>query len=180
MLYLQSFQFEEFQSIYVWQIQNLSHVFTIFLSKMRFMMNSFVKQISSNSRTYNNDTYIPSTTINDAISNSNFCSTIQSWLRDLVTLQSNRRVSSFLERPWSKSSRPWSLDKIHRDIERLNRFNEHTDAIEVSKKMLQNGILGKIYSLIIHLISTITFRLSSSCRIYCQYIVQLFGMLFET
>jgi hypothetical protein len=65
----------------------------------------------------------------------------------LVTIQSNRRVSSFLERPWSKSSRPWSLDKIQRDIERLNRFNEYTNAIEVSKKMLQNGILGKIYSL---------------------------------
>lgn len=75
--------------------------------------------------------------------NSNFCSTIQSWLRDLVTLQSKNRLSSYFERPWSKSPRPWSLDTIHRDIERYNRFNEYGVSIEVSKKMLQNGLLGK-------------------------------------
>jgi hypothetical protein len=80
--------------------------------------------------------------INDAISNSNFGSIIQSWLRDLVELQPNRYV---YDRPWSKSSRPWSLDKIQRDIERFNRYNDYKNAIEVSKKMLQNGILDYHY-----------------------------------
>jgi tetratricopeptide (TPR) repeat protein len=80
--------------------------------------------------------------INDAISNSNFGSIIQSWLRDLVELQPNRYV---YDRPWSKSSRPWSLDKIQRDIERFNRYNDYKNAIEVSKKMLQNGVLDYHY-----------------------------------
>ncbi len=91
----------------------------------------------------NNEISIQNSSIIDAIRNSNFGLIIQSWLHDLITLQSNRL---FYDRPWSKSSRPWSLDKIQRDIEKFNRFNEYKNAIDVSKKMLQNGVLGKIIS----------------------------------
>jgi hypothetical protein len=88
----------------------------------------------------NHEISIQNSSIHDAISNSNFGSIIQSWLRDLVTSQSNRR---FHDRPWSKSSRPWSLDRIQHDIDRYNRFNDYRNTIEVSKKLLQNGVLGK-------------------------------------
>lgn len=77
----------------------------------------------------------------DAISNSDFGSLVQSWLRDFVNLQSTRR---YIGRPWSRSSRPWSLDKIQSDISRYHRFNDYRNAIDVSKKMLRNGILGRI------------------------------------
>jgi hypothetical protein len=88
----------------------------------------------------NNDSNM---TIDDAISNSNFGFTIQNWLRDFVKSQPSHRMSSYYDRPWSKSHAPWSLEKMQRDIEQFNRFSEYTNAIEVSKKMLQNGILGK-------------------------------------
>ena len=92
-------------------------------------------------KVHNNDSNL---TIDDAINNSNFGFTIQNWLRDFVKSQSSQRSSSYYDRPWSKSHRPWSLDKIQHDIDQFNRFNEYKDAIEVSKKMLQNGVLGKI------------------------------------
>jgi hypothetical protein len=98
-------------------------------------------------------------TIYDSISQSNFGMTIQSWLRDLVTAQSNRR---YYDRPWSKSSRPWSLDKIQQDIDRFYRFNEHRNAIEVSKKLLQNGVLGKNFVPSLEY-SFFIFRLSLLC-----------------
>ena len=90
------------------------------------------------------DTYIQGTTIGDAISNSNFSSTIQSWLHDSAALQLNRRLFSIYDRPWSRSHLPWSLDKIQNDTERFNRLDDYENAIEVSKKLLQNGRLGKI------------------------------------
>jgi hypothetical protein len=81
---------------------------------------------------------------NDAISNSNFSSTIQNWLRDLIALQYSRHSSSYSERPWSQSSRPYSLDSLQRDIERCKRYDDFQNTIETSKKMLKNGLLGKI------------------------------------
>jgi hypothetical protein len=80
--------------------------------------------------------------INDAIANSSFCSTIQAWLRDTVQVQSNHHSSSYYDKPWSKSARPWSLDKLQRDIERFNRLSDFRNAVEASKKMLRNGVLG--------------------------------------
>jgi hypothetical protein len=79
----------------------------------------------------------------DQISSSNFGSIIQSWLRDTVQLETDRRPTSHHTRPWSKSVRPWSLDKLQRDIERFNRLRDFGNAIEASKKMLKNGILGQ-------------------------------------
>lgn len=81
----------------------------------------------------------------EAIASSNFGSIIQNWLRDFVKLQTNRR---FIDRPWSRSSRPYSLDRIQSDISRFDRFNEYRNAIDVSKKMLHNGVLGKPSSFI--------------------------------
>lgn len=46
------------------------------------------------------------------------------------------------DRLWTKSYRPWSLDKLQRDIDRFNRLSELKNAIEASKKMLKNGVLG--------------------------------------
>jgi len=111
---------------------------------------SSYKQNSSNSFETNDNfgnrsSQQRSSTINsydDQISNSNFSSIIQNWLRDFVTLQSNRRLSSFHEKPWSKSARPWALDKLQRDIERFHRLSDYRNAIEASKKMLRNGVLG--------------------------------------
>jgi hypothetical protein len=91
-----------------------------------------------------NDSYSQNTTVDEEISNSNFGSIIQCWLRDLVKSQPSHRYSSYYDRPWSKSHRPWSLENIQRDIEKFNRSNNYKNAIEVSKKMLQNGVLGKI------------------------------------
>jgi len=90
----------------------------------------------------NDEAYNQNSSTYDAISNSNFGTIVQSWLRDLVALQSNRR---YYDRPWSKSSRPWSLDKIQHDIDKFYRFNDYRHAIEVSKKLLQNGVLGKTF-----------------------------------
>ncbi|UJR21886.1 hypothetical protein I4U23_024958 [Adineta vaga] len=100
---------------------------------------------SSNLRTNMNETSMQSTTINDTISNSNFGSLIQSWLRDLVALHSTRYSSSIHGRPWTKSIRPWSLNTIQYDIDRFHRCNDYQNAIEVSKKMLHNGLLDYHY-----------------------------------
>lgn len=97
---------------------------------------------NNNTQKNNNQIHSQNSSSYDAITNSNFGSIVQSWLRDLVTLQSNRR---YYDRPWSRSSRPWSLDKIQQDIERFHRFYEYKNAIDVSKKMLRNGILGNIF-----------------------------------
>jgi len=88
----------------------------------------------------NNNNSISS--MNDIISNSNFGLIIQSWLHDLIALQSNRH---YHDRPWSKSTRPWSLNKIQHDIERFNQYHDYQNTIDVSKKMLQNGILDYHY-----------------------------------
>lgn len=95
---------------------------------------------NQNTVRHNHQQFMQSSSIDDVISNSSFGSIIQSWLRDLVASQSNRHYN---DRPWSRYSRPWSLDKIQRDIERYNRFNDYKNTIEVTKKMLQNGVLGK-------------------------------------
>jgi hypothetical protein len=60
----------------------------------------------------------------------------------LQRTQSNRSSSSSHEKLWSRSSRPWALDKLQRDIERFNRLNDFKNAIEASKKILKNGVLG--------------------------------------
>lgn len=88
----------------------------------------------------NNSTYMRNNSIDDVISKSNFGSIIQNWLHDSVAIQSHRY---YHDRPWSKCSRPWTLEKIQRDIDRHYRYNEYEKAIEIAKKMLQNGILGK-------------------------------------
>ena len=106
--------------------------------------------MSSNSFETNNDIYNLNcqqqlSTINfynEQISKLNFSSIIQNWLRDLVQLESSRRLLSMNEKLWSKSYRPWSLDKLQRDIERYHRLNEFKCATETSKKMLKNGVLG--------------------------------------
>jgi hypothetical protein len=59
-----------------------------------------------------------------------------------MTSQSNRRSSSFPEKPWSKSPRPYAVDRLQRDIERFHRLNDNKNTIEASKKMLKNGLLG--------------------------------------
>jgi tetratricopeptide (TPR) repeat protein len=92
---------------------------------------------------------------NDQISNSNFSSTIQNWLRDLVASQSTRRSSSFPEKPWSKSMRPYALDRLQRDIERFYRLNEYKNTIDASKKMLKNGVLD-YHKHAEHIVSTLT------------------------
>ena len=74
------------------------------------------------------------------ISNSNFSPTIQNWLRDSVQSRSN--PSSYHDKPWSRSTRPWSLDKLQREIERFHRLNDTRNTLETSKKMLKNGVLG--------------------------------------
>ncbi|CAF3694483.1 unnamed protein product [Rotaria sp. Silwood1] len=99
----------------------------------------------SNSWTNHNDTYTRSISITDTISNSNFGLTIQNWLHDLVKSQPNHRFSSYDDRPWSKNSIPWSLNKIMGDIERFSESNNYKNAIDVSKKMLHNGILDYHY-----------------------------------
>lgn len=76
----------------------------------------------------------------DQIANSSFGLLLQTWLRDLVASQPNR---SHYDRPWSKSPRPYSLDRIQRDIDRFIRFNDYQNAVDVSKKLLQNNLLGK-------------------------------------
>jgi hypothetical protein len=38
--------------------------------------------------------------------------------------------------------RPYSLDRLQRDIERYQRLNDFKNATEASKKMLKNGVLG--------------------------------------
>lgn len=86
-------------------------------------MNDNTQQQSASSRT---------NLYNDQISKSNFGSTIQSWLRDTLSPR---------EKPWSKSARPWALDKLQRDIDRFNRLSEFRNSIETSKKMLKNGVL---------------------------------------
>ena len=73
----------------------------------------------------------------DSIANSNFGFLIQTWLRDLVKPHSSR--------PWSKSPQPYILDKIQRDMDRFVRFNDYQNAIDVSKKMLQNNQLDYHY-----------------------------------
>ncbi|CAF3746768.1 unnamed protein product [Rotaria sordida] len=105
------------------------------------------KQNTSYSTSWTNysDTNMRSTTVSEAISNSNFGSTIQSWLHDFITSQTSYRFSSFYDRPWSKSPTPWSLNKILGDIEKFNVSNEYKNAIEVSKKMLHNGLLDYHY-----------------------------------
>ena len=83
----------------------------------------------------------------DHISNSNFSSTLQGWLRDLVAAQqsTNRTSSSsFPIRTWSKGMRPYALDRLQRDIERFHRLNDGRNAVEASKKMLKNGLLGSL------------------------------------
>ncbi|CAF1219727.1 unnamed protein product [Adineta steineri] len=82
----------------------------------------------------NNDRYMQNTTNDDMVQISNFSSLIQSWLHDSNSLQSNRRSLSV-------SDRPWSLNSIQRDIEQFHRMYKYKNAIEASKKMLQNGIL---------------------------------------
>jgi len=76
----------------------------------------------------------------DLILNSNFCSTIQNWLRDSMNIQSNHQ-GMHRDKPWTKSARPWALDRLQRDIERFHRLNDHVSALEASKKMLKNGFL---------------------------------------
>ncbi|CAF1273581.1 unnamed protein product [Adineta ricciae] len=78
------------------------------------------------------------TSQNDQISNSNFSPIVQSWLRDS---QSNHHSSSLSDKPWSKLSRPYELDRLQRDIERFNRLNDNRNALEAAKKMLKNGLL---------------------------------------
>ncbi|CAF5019315.1 unnamed protein product, partial [Rotaria sp. Silwood1] len=78
---------------------------------------------------------------NDQISNSNFSSTIQNWLRDSIKLQSNNRSSTFYDKPWSKSSRPSILNSLQRDIQKYNGSNDLKNTIEAAKKMLKNGVL---------------------------------------
>ena len=101
----------------------------------------------SNDRSNNYQTSSENSSTYDAIANSNFGSIIQNWLRDFVKLQTNRR---YIERPWSRSSRPYSLDRIQSDISRFDRFNDYRNAIDVSKKMLRNGLLGKLSVSFIH------------------------------
>ena len=79
---------------------------------------------------------------NDQISSSNFSSTIQNWLRDTVALQSTNRSSTYHEKPWSKSTRPSTLNSLQRDIQKYNGINDIRNTIEASKKMLKNGVLG--------------------------------------
>lgn len=89
----------------------------------------------------NNQSYSHNSSEYDVVSESDFGLIVQSWLRDFVNQQANRR---YIGRPWSRSHRPWSLDKIQSDITRYVRFNDYRNAIDVSKKMLRNGILGRI------------------------------------
>ncbi|CAF3097831.1 unnamed protein product [Rotaria sp. Silwood2] len=99
-----------------------------------------------NSWTNHNDPYMRSTSVSDAISNSNFGSTIQNWLHDFVKSQPSHRFSSCFDRPWSKTALPWSLNKILGDIQKFNRLNDYKNAIDVSKKLLHNGILALQYN----------------------------------
>ncbi|CAF1187969.1 unnamed protein product [Adineta steineri] len=110
--------------------------------------------ISSNSYETNEKSLSSINSSNDHISSSNFCPTIQNWLRDLVILQSNNRPSTLHEKTWSKSSRPWALDKLQRDIERFNRLNDFKNAVEASKKMLKNGVLD-YHNHADHIVSTL-------------------------
>ncbi|CAF2074275.1 unnamed protein product [Rotaria magnacalcarata] len=96
---------------------------------------------NTNSFNSRNDTYMQSTTINDAILNSNFGLTIQSWLQDFVKTQPSYRSSSMYDRIWSRSPTPWSLNKIQGDIEKYHASRNYKNAIEISKKLLHNGAL---------------------------------------
>lgn len=84
----------------------------------------------------------PTNSYNDHISNSTFSPTIQKWLRDTVDSQSNNRSTISHDKPWSKSSRPTTLNSLHRDIQRYHGLNDLRNTIEASKKMLKNGVLG--------------------------------------
>ncbi|CAF2993598.1 unnamed protein product [Rotaria socialis] len=95
----------------------------------------------TNSFNSRNDTYMQSTTINEAILNSNFGPTIQSWLQDFVKTEPSYRLSSMYDRIWSKSPIPWSLNKIQGDIEKFHASRNYKNAIEISKKLLHNGAL---------------------------------------
>lgn len=100
-------------------------------------LESFDNLSSNSSQSSKNDT------MDDAISNSNFSSTIQTWLRDAVRSQLNNRLYSYYDRPWSNALIPWSLEGIQRDLNRHHRCQETSTAIDVSKILLKNGLLGK-------------------------------------
>lgn len=96
----------------------------------------------------------------EAIASSSFGSIIQSWLNDLVASKPSHYYTSIYNRPWSISARPWSLDTIQYDIDKFQRCNDHKNTIAVSKKMLQNGVLGKISEILIHYFLCFCFILS--------------------
>ena len=79
------------------------------------------------------------------MSSSNFGPLVQNWLRDLLAQQSTHRQLTIHDRPWTKSTRPWSLNNIQHDIDRFARLQNYPSAIEVSKKMLHNGVLGRFH-----------------------------------
>ncbi|CAM4747662.1 unnamed protein product [Rotaria magnacalcarata] len=91
---------------------------------------------------------------NDQISSSNFSSTLQNWLRDTVELQLNNRSSTYHEKPWSKSTRPSTLNSLQRDIQKYNGANDIRNTIEASKKMLKNGVLD-YHNHADHIVSTL-------------------------
>ncbi|CAF0937621.1 unnamed protein product [Adineta ricciae] len=84
-------------------------------------------------------------TIDEIISSSNFGPLIQNWLCDLLVQQSTDRQLTIHDRPWTNSVRPWSLNNIQHDIDRFSRLYNYPSAIEVSKKMLHNGLLDYHY-----------------------------------
>ncbi|CAF3328850.1 unnamed protein product [Rotaria socialis] len=91
---------------------------------------------------------------NDQISSLNFSSTLQNWLRDTVELQFNNRSSTYHEKPWSKSTRPSTLNSLQRDIQKYNGANDIRNTIEASKKMLKNGVLD-YHNHADHIVSTL-------------------------
>ncbi|CAF0818380.1 unnamed protein product [Adineta ricciae] len=92
-----------------------------------------------------NEIATEASTVDEIISSSKFGSLIQNWLRDLLVQQSTHRQLTIHDRPWTNSVRPWSLNNIQHDIDRFSRLRNYPSAIEVSKKMLHNGVLDYHY-----------------------------------
>ena len=63
--------------------------------------------------------------------------------------------------------RPYSLDRLQRDIERFYRTGDGQNTLDASKKMLKNGLLGSFQRILIkHIDIQFFFRLSQTCRTY--------------
>ncbi|CAF0950852.1 unnamed protein product [Rotaria sordida] len=118
------------------------------ISSNPFETNDHFHNISTQQRSTITNSY------NDQISNSNFSSTIQNWLRDSIKSQSNNRSSTFHDKLWSKSSRPSTLNCLYRDIQKYNGLNDVKNTTDASKKMLKNGVLD-YHNHAEHIVSTL-------------------------